>query len=113
MRVDVDGKVGVLLANRANEPFADPQSENHSPNSQNHREHSHSSSLGLQQTSHVLDAEHVDALSDELIDEVEVVVEGVLGLLGVRDITAVADDGLADTTGLLRGIDTELQLHRR
>ena len=66
--------------------------------------------LRLEQASHILDTENVNTLRNELIDKVEVVVEGVLGLLGVGNITAVADDGLADTTGLLRGIDTELQV---
>lgn len=66
--------------------------------------------MGLQQTSHVLDTEDVDALSDELVDEAQVVVQSVLGLLGIRDVSAVADDGFANTSSLLRGVDTKLHL---
>ena len=67
-------------------------------------------SLGLEESSHVLDTEDVDALMYELVDEVKVVLERVLRLLGAGDIAAVADDSLTDTTGLLCGIDTELQV---
>lgn len=66
--------------------------------------------MGLQETSHVLDTEDVDAFSDELVDEAQVVVESVLGLLGIRNVSAVADDGFANTTGLLRSVDTKLHL---
>ena len=52
----------------------------------------------------------MNTFRDELVDEVHVVLQRVLGLLGVRDIAAVADDGLDDTTRLLRGIDTETQV---
>lgn len=89
VRVDVDREVGVLLADRTNE---------------------HRRGLGLEKTGHVLDAQNVDALVDELIDEVEVVLEGVLCLLRVGNITAVADGGLNDTTSLLRGVDTKAHL---
>jgi hypothetical protein len=87
--VDVDRQVRVLLADGSDE---------------------NGRSLGLEETSHVLDAEHVDALVHELVDELQVVLEGVLGLVRVRDVAGVADNGLADTTRLLRGIDTELQV---
>lgn len=73
----------------------------------------HPGCLGFQQASHILDAEDVDTLVDELIDEVEVVLKSVFALLGARNVTAVAYDGLADTTSLLRGVDTELQLSAR
>ena len=70
-------------------------------------EDSHLGSLGLEQTSHVLETEDVDTLLDELLDEVEVVLESVLGLVGARDIAAVANGGLDDTTGLLCCINAE------
>ena len=68
------------------------------------------SCLGLEKACHILDAEDVDSLSDELIDEIEVVFQRVLGLRRVSHIAAVADRSLDDTTGLLGGVNTELQL---
>jgi hypothetical protein len=87
--VDVDRQVRVLLADSSDE---------------------NGRSLRLEKTGHVLDAEHVDALVHELVDKLQVVLEGVLGLVRVRDVAGVADDGLADTARLLRSIDTELQV---
>jgi hypothetical protein len=72
--------------------------------------HAHGSSSGLEQTGHVLDTEDVNALLDELVGEVEVILERVLGLLGVGEITRVANGGLDDTSGLLGGIDTKLHV---
>ena len=66
--------------------------------------------MGLEKTRHILDAEDVDALSNELIDEVKIVLQRVLRLLRVGDIAAVADRSLDDTTCLLGGVNTELQL---
>lgn len=45
-------------------------------------------SLGLEDSSHVLDTQDVNAALDELIDEVKVVLERVLGPSRVRDVTA-------------------------
>lgn len=67
-------------------------------------------SLGLEETSHVLDTEDVDTLLHELVNEVEVVLESVLGLVGAGNIAAVADDGLDNTTGLLGGVNSEFHL---
>lgn len=89
VRVDVDRQVGVLLVDSADEGAG---------------------SLGLEQTGHVLDAENVDAFAAELADEVEEVLEGVLGLLLARNIAGVAHDGFNDATGLLRRVDTELHV---
>ncbi len=66
--------------------------------------HSHLGSLGLQQTGHVFDTQNVDSFLDQLIDEVEVVFQGILGLCGTGNISAVANDGFTNTAGLLRSI---------
>lgn len=85
----MNGEVGVGLADGANQ---------------------YSSSVRLEQTGHILDTEDVDALLDELGNEVQVVLEGVFGLLGAGDIPAVAHDGLDDTTCLLSSVDTQLHV---
>ena len=54
----------------------------------------------------------MDPLFDELIDEVQVVLECVLGLLGVSDIARVTDGCLDDTAGPFRRIDTKPHLWR-
>ena len=110
MRVNVDGEVGVLGTDGTDEAEINRVSKIR--NLMNNR-NSHLSSLGLEQTSHILEAKNVDTLLDELLDEVEVVLESVLGLVGARDITAIAHGGLDDTTGLLGGIDTELHLREK
>ena len=110
MRVDVNGEVGVLGTDGTDE--AERNGVSKIRNTIDNR-NSHLSSLGLEQTSHVLETKNVDTLLDELLDEVEVVLESVLGLVGARDITAVAHGGLDDTTGLLGGIDTQLHLQKR
>ena len=89
MGVDVNGEIGVSLSDGS---------------------HQHGSSLGLQQTGHVLDGQDVDSLSDELVDKVEVVLQRVFGLLGVGDITGVAHNGLDDTSSLLGSIDSKLHV---
>ena len=52
----------------------------------------------------------MDSLSDELIDEVQVVLERVLGLLGVRDITGVTNSCFDDSARFFRRIDTKPHL---
>ena len=89
MRVDVDWEIGVSLPNCADE---------------------HLGSLGLEQTGHILDTEDMDTLFDELVDEVEVVLQGVLCPLWVCDVTGIADCAFDDTTGLLGCIDTEFEV---
>lgn len=74
------------------------------------REYIQCGSLGLEETSHVLDTENVDTLLHELVNEVEVVLQGVLGLLGAGDITTVADDGFNNTAGLLGSVDSKFHL---
>ena len=86
--VDVDGQVGVFLANGADQK---------------------GSGVGLENTSHVLDAKDVDVKLDKLIDELKVVVEVVL-LLGVQHVTAVANGTLDHTASLVDGLDTDLEL---
>lgn len=66
--------------------------------------------MRLQQASHVLDTEDVDAFSNELVDEAEIVFQSVLGLLGISDVTTVAHDSFANTSSLLGGVNTELHL---
>ena len=87
--VDVDREVGVLLTDGTDERRR---------------------SLRLEEASHILNAQNMDTLLDELVDKVEVVLEGVLGLLRVGNITAVANGSLDDTASLLRGIDTKTHL---
>lgn len=60
--VDVDGKIGVLLADRADQE---------------------GSGVGLENTSHILDTQDVDVELDELLNKIEVVLEVVL-LVGVQ-----------------------------
>lgn len=91
VRVNVDGKLGVGLSNSTDKQ---------------------SSSLGLEKTGHILDTKDVDTFLDERIGEVEVVLKGVLGLLGVGNVTRVTDSAFNDTTGLLSGIDTNLQVFK-
>lgn len=87
--VDVDREVGVSLSDSADQELG---------------------SLRLEQTGHVLDTKNVDTLADKLVGQVEVVVEGILGSLGVGNISRVTNGTLDDTTGLLGGVDTELQI---
>lgn len=89
MRVDVDRELGMGLSDSTDKQ---------------------SSSLGLEETGHVLDTEDVDAFLDERVGEVEVVLKSVLSLLGVGNVTRVTDSTLNNTTGLLGGIDTDLQV---
>lgn len=89
VRVDVDRKLGMSLSDSTDKQ---------------------SSSLGFEETGHVLDTEDVDAFLDERVGEVEVVLKSVLSLLGVGNVTRVTDSTLNDTTGLLSGIDTDLQV---
>ena len=72
----------------------------------------HPSCFRLEQPGHILDTENMNTLGDKLVDEVKVVLESVLGLLGVGDITGVADNGFDNTTGLLSSVDTEFHLQR-
>jgi hypothetical protein len=67
--VDVNRDVWVGLAERSNQQCG---------------------SLGLEQSSHVLDSEDVDTAVDELLGKVEIVLESVLGLLRVGDISGIA-----------------------
>lgn len=76
--VDVNGEVRELLADGTNKDL---------------------SSLGLEETSHILNGKNVDALIHKLADKVQVVLKVVLAASGVRDISGVADDGLNDTAG--------------
>lgn len=89
VRVDVNRQVGVVLSDGRNERRRGSR---------------------LEETGHVLDGEDVDALLDELVDEVEVVLERVFGLLGVGQVTRVADGSLDDSAGLLGSVDTELHV---
>lgn len=66
--------------------------------------------MRLQETGHVLYTEDMDTLGHKLVHKVEVVLQGVLCLLWVRNIARVANDGLANTAGLLRSIDTKPQV---
>lgn len=52
----------------------------------------------------------MDTFLDQLVNQVEVVVQGVLGLLGVGDVTRVTDSTFNNTTCLLGGVDTELHV---
>jgi len=72
----------------------------------------HLGSLRFQQTRHVFDPQHVDPLFDELVDEVQVVLECILGFLGVRDITGVTDGCFNNTARPFRRIDTKPHLRR-
>lgn len=53
----------------------------------------------------------MNALGYQLVNEVQVVLESVLCLLWVGNVTAVAYNSFADTAGLLGSIYTEPQLH--
>lgn len=86
--VDVDGQVGMALANGTDKNGGGPR---------------------LQHTSHILDTENVRANLDDLVNEAEVVVEVVL-LAGVQHVTAVADGTFDDTTGSHDSLHTDLEL---
>lgn len=88
VRVDVDGKIGVSLTDGANEE---------------------SGSMGLENTSHVLDSKNVDIKLNQLVDEVEVVLKVVL-LVRVEHVTAEANGTLHNTAGLVDGLDADLEL---
>lgn len=47
---------------------------------------------------------------DKLVDEVEIVLQGVLSFLWTGDITAVADNSLTNTTSFFSCIDTQSHL---
>jgi hypothetical protein len=70
----------------------------------------HPRGLGFEQAGHVLDTEHMDALPNELVGQIEVVLERVLRLLRVGDIARVTDGTLDDTAGFLGGVNTELEV---
>ncbi len=70
------------------------------------------SSLRLEQTGHVLDAQDVNTFSDDLIHEVKVIVEGVLSLGLARDVATVANDSFDHTTGLLSSVNAEFHLQK-
>ena len=109
MGVNVDGKIGVGLADGSNEA-AHSADKRHCSVDGKIRTDLHSSSFGLQKTSHILDTQDVNALIDELLDEVEVILERVLGLLGASDVTTVANNGLDDTSCLLGSVNAEPHL---
>lgn len=67
-------------------------------------------SFRFEKSSHIFDTEHVDAFLNQLVHEIHIVLKGILGLLGIGDVTAVAYNRLADTASLLGGIDAEFHL---
>mmetsp|Transcript_25141 Transcript_25141/g.42062 ORF Transcript_25141/g.42062 Transcript_25141/m.42062 type:complete len:238 (-) Transcript_25141:1913-2626(-) len=85
----MDGKVGELRANGT---------------------HQHPGSLGFEQARHVLDGKEVNVTRHELSDEVDVVVQVVLGARGIRHVTGVADGGLDHAPGLVHRLDAELEV---
>lgn len=91
VRVNMDRKFGMGLSNSTDKQ---------------------SSSLGLEETGHILDTKNVDTFLDERVGELEVVLKGVLGLLGVGNVTRITDSAFNDTTSLLSGIDTNLQVFK-
>lgn len=86
--VDVDGEVGVLLADAADKEGG---------------------SVGLENTSHILDTKDINVESDKVVNELEIVFKVIL-LVGVKHVTAVANGTLANTAGLLDSLDTNLEL---
>ena len=102
----MDGKIRVFLADRTNEP--DQLVKSYTTDEA--RKQLQSRSLRLEKASHIFDTEYVDTLIDELVNEIEIILKSVFRFLRVRNITAVADDCFANTAGLLRSIDAELQL---
>mmetsp|Transcript_10221 Transcript_10221/g.30179 ORF Transcript_10221/g.30179 Transcript_10221/m.30179 type:complete len:842 (-) Transcript_10221:1449-3974(-) len=89
VRVHVDGQVRELCADGADE---------------------HRRRLGLEQASHVLDGEHVDAQGVELAHVVHVVVQGVLALGRVAEVARVAHGRLDDAARGADGLDAELHV---
>lgn len=104
--VNMDWKVRVLLSDGSNEP----EIRMSRCTKLSERELLQGSSLWLQETRHVLDAKNVNALGDELLDEIQVVLESVLGLLRTGNVSTVANNSLADTACLLRSVDTQPHL---
>lgn len=112
----MDGEIGVSLSDGTDEPEREKEERQGEVSSRStrsfdlERDNSHGSGSGLEKTSHIFDTENVDSLLHELVDEVEVVLEGVLRLLGVGEITRVADGSFDDSSSLLGGVDTELHV---
>ena len=86
--VDVDRKVGVTLADTTDQQ---------------------TSSLRLQNTSHILDTKDMGLERNDLVDQAEVVFEVVL-LRWVEHVTAVADGSLDNTSSGVNCLDTDLKL---
>ena len=70
------------------------------------------SSLRLKQTGHILDAQDVNTLGNDLLHEVKVIVEGVLSLFLARNVATVAYDSFDHTTSLLGSINAEFHLRK-
>jgi len=66
--------------------------------------------LWLQQTSHVLDGQHVNIQSDKLFDEFKVVLQVVHSIVRVANISRVANGSFSNTSGGSDGINTELHV---
>lgn len=108
MRVNVDRKVRMSLPNGSNQTIN--RKVNNLWTWNNGRDNSQGGSVGLQETSHILHTKDMDALFHELVNKLEVILQGVLLLVGACNIAAVTNDSLANTTSLLGGIDAESHL---
>ena len=87
--MDVNGNVRMLLTNSINKNSGSP---------------------GLQQTSHVLDAENMSSRPDEFISQLEIVSQGVLGLARVRDVSSVGDGGLHHASSVTHSLHSKLNV---
>jgi hypothetical protein len=68
--------------------------------------------LRFEKTCHVLDTKHMDALFNEQINEIHIVLESVFLLLGRSNIAAIADDSFANAACPLCRVYTKSHLYR-
>ena len=111
VRVYVNRHIRVLGADAADEPVHE-QNVTRSQLGMGRSCDLQPSSLRLEQTGHVFDAQNVDTFGDDLIHEVKVIVKCILSLGLACDVATVANNSFDYTTGLLGGINAEFHLRK-
>mmetsp|Transcript_16708 Transcript_16708/g.45983 ORF Transcript_16708/g.45983 Transcript_16708/m.45983 type:complete len:210 (-) Transcript_16708:2157-2786(-) len=87
--VHVDHQVGEALAQRA---------------------HKHGGGLGLEQACHVLDGQGVDAMLDQLLCQIHIVIQRVLCARWVGHVAGVAQRGFSHTASSTHAVHPKLQV---
>lgn len=107
MRMDMNGKIWVRLPDSTNETERKLGVINLFCNGLGDAQFS---GFGFQETSHIFHAKDVDTFRYELLDEIEVILQGIFGFLGAGAITAVANYSFNNTPCFFSRIDTETHL---